>query len=78
MLVVQRKINQSIMIGDDIQIIVLEVSNGRVRIGIKADRAVPVHRQEVYDSIKNPDANFDPKADALDREKISKVIDRYD
>ncbi len=77
MLVVQRKINESIMIGDDVQIVVLEVTNGKVRIGIKADRSVPVHRQEVYDQIKKV-GNYDPKSDALDREKISKVIDRYD
>jgi carbon storage regulator len=77
MLVVQRKINESIMIGDDVQIFVLEVTNGKVRIGIKADRSVPVHRRELYDQIKKL-GNDHPKSDALDLEKISKVIDRYD
>ena len=78
MLVVQRKINEAVMIGDDIQIIVLEASNGKVRIGIKADRSVPVHRQEIYDQIKKLGPEYDPRNDSLDRQKISKVMDRYD
>ena len=48
MLVLTRKGNQSIMIGDDIEVSVLAVMGEKVRIGIAAPRAVPVFRQEVY------------------------------
>ena len=48
MLVLTRKANQSIMIGDDIEVSVLAVMGEKVRIGIAAPRAVPVFREEVY------------------------------
>jgi carbon storage regulator len=47
-LVLTRKSNQSIMIGDDIEISVLAVMGEKVRIGIEAPRSVPVFRREVY------------------------------
>ncbi len=52
MLVLTRKTNQSIMIGDDIEISVLVVSRDKIRLGITAPRDVPVFRKEVYLSIK--------------------------
>ena len=52
MLVLTRKINQSIMIGDDVEVSVLAVSGDKVRIGIAAPRDVPVFRKEVYLSIQ--------------------------
>jgi carbon storage regulator len=52
MLVLTRKTNQSIMIGDDVEISVLAVSGDKVRIGISAPREVPVFRKEVYLSIQ--------------------------
>jgi carbon storage regulator len=52
MLVLTRKTNQSIMIGDEIEVSVLAVSGDKVRIGIAAPRDVPVFRKEVYLSIK--------------------------
>jgi len=48
MLVLTRKGNQSIMIGDDIEVTVLAVMGEKVRIGIDAPRSVPVFRKEVY------------------------------
>lgn len=48
MLVLTRKSNQSIMIGDEIEVSVLAVSGEKVRLGIEAPRAVPVYRKEVY------------------------------
>jgi carbon storage regulator len=53
MLVLTRKTNQSIMIGDEIELMVLSVSGDKVRIGITAPREVPVFRKEVYLSIKD-------------------------
>lgn len=52
MLVLSRKENESIMIGDDIEVKVLEIRENQVKIGINAPRSVPVHRLEVYLSIK--------------------------
>ena len=48
MLVLTRKGNQSIMVGDDIEISVLAIMGEKVRIGIEAPRSVPVFRKEVY------------------------------
>ncbi len=52
MLVLTRKGNQSIMIGDDIEVSVLAIMGEKVRIGVDAPRAVPVFRKEVYIEIQ--------------------------
>ncbi|HZC12552.1 MAG TPA: carbon storage regulator CsrA [Thermoleophilaceae bacterium] len=52
MLVLTRKSNQSIMIGDEIEISVLAIMDEKVRIGIEAPRSVPVFRREVYVDIQ--------------------------
>jgi carbon storage regulator len=52
MLVLTRKAGQSIMIGDGIEIAVLSVSGEKVRLGITADKDVPIHRDEVYRRIE--------------------------
>lgn len=48
MLVLQRRIGESIIIGDDVNITVLGVTGNQVRIGINASKDIPVHREEVY------------------------------
>lgn len=52
MLVLTRKVNQSIIINDNIEVIVLEVRGEQIRLGIKAPREVAVHRKEIYDQIQ--------------------------
>lgn len=52
MLVLTRKGNQSIMIGDEIEVSVLAIMGEKVRIGIEAPRSVPVFRREVYEEIR--------------------------
>ncbi|MEI7486023.1 MAG: carbon storage regulator CsrA [Chryseobacterium sp.] len=52
MLILSRKINESLVINNNIVITVVEVGRGKVRIGIEAPSEIPVHRQEVYDAIK--------------------------
>ncbi|HUN78597.1 MAG TPA: carbon storage regulator CsrA [Solirubrobacteraceae bacterium] len=52
MLVLTRKTTQSIMIGDDIEVTVLSNDGAKVRLGIRAPAAVPVHRVEIYDEIQ--------------------------
>ncbi|HEX6583892.1 MAG TPA: carbon storage regulator CsrA [Thermoleophilaceae bacterium] len=63
MLVLTRKSNQSIMIGDDIEISVLAIMGEKVRIGIEAPRSVPVFRREVYVEIQEDQATSDDPED---------------
>ena len=63
MLVLTRKSNQSIMIGDDIEISVLAVMGEKVRIGIEAPRSVPVFRREVYVEIQEDQATGEASTD---------------
>lgn len=51
MLVLTRKINESINIGHDVEVFVVEIKDDHVKIGIKAPKDVPVYRQEIYKSI---------------------------
>tara|TARA_E500000081_G_C6041618_1_gene309509 strand:+ start:688 stop:855 length:168 start_codon:yes stop_codon:yes gene_type:complete len=55
MLVLSRKAEESMYIGDDIKITVLDVRGGQVRIGITAPQEVKIHREEVYKRISNED-----------------------
>lgn len=48
MLVLSRKLGEKIMIGDDVEIVIVEIDRNKVRLGILAPRDVPVHRQEIY------------------------------
>jgi carbon storage regulator len=52
MLVLSRKRNESIIIADNITIVVIEIRPDKVRLGIEAPREVPVHRREVFDAIQ--------------------------
>jgi carbon storage regulator len=70
MLVLTRKTNQSIMIGDDVEISVLAVSRDKIRLGITAPRDVPVFRKEVYLSMKEEETGG---ADASDT--VSEALD---
>jgi carbon storage regulator len=70
MLVLTRKGNQSIMIGDDIEVSVLSIMGEKVRIGIEAPRDIPVFRKEVYVEIQEgrdgeEDGEIDDELDRL-------------
>jgi carbon storage regulator len=88
MLVLTRKSNQSIMIGDDIEVSVLSIMGEKVRIGIQAPRDIPVFRKEVYLEIQEergevvvpagvrdggPDA---PSAESSDARSLRAEVDR--
>jgi carbon storage regulator len=73
MLVLTRKSNQSIMIGDEIEVSILAISGEKVRLGIEAPRSVPVFRKEVYLEMQQdrgePSGTRAAVDDALDRLK---------
>ena len=61
MLVLSRKRNERIVIGDNIKITIVEVLGDKVRVGIEAPENVTVHRQEVYDAIQTDKKGKRPK-----------------
>lgn len=71
MLVLTRKTNQSIMIGDDVEVSVLAVTGDKVRVGISAPRDVPVFRKEVYLSIQAESAQSAEGAG----ERVNRALD---
>ena len=65
MLILTRRIGETIKIGDDITVTVLGVKGNQVRLGVGAPREVAVHREEIYDRIQTE--NEDPKVTQLPR-----------
>lgn len=72
MLILDRKVNQSIMIGN-IEVIVTEVKGDHVKVGINAPRYIPVHRKEIYDLIKSQNVEA-AKAAPPDLDKLKEVF----
>ncbi len=73
MLVLSRQRDETIMIGDDVEITIVDIRGDKVRLGITAPRHIQVHRKEVYDAIKRENeqaAKMRPKdmTDAIERE----------
>ena len=64
MLVLSRHRDESIMIGDNVIITVIDIRGDKVRLGIEAPNDVPVHRQEVYEAIKRDIKKASPPAAA--------------
>jgi carbon storage regulator len=56
MLILTRRVNEKLMVGDDVTVTVLSISGNQVRIGVTAPRHVPVHREEVYDKVKRQES----------------------
>lgn len=52
MLTLTRKVGEVIRIGDDIEVVVKEIRRGQVRVGIVAPKEVPIHREEVYQALR--------------------------
>ena len=72
MLAVARKINQSIMIGSDIEITLLEIKGDQVKIGINAPKSVPIYRKEIYMQIQ--DENKKASEGEIDVEVLNKLF----
>ena len=56
MLILTRRVNEKLMVGDDVTVTVLSISGNQVRIGVNAPRHVPVHREEIYDKVKRQES----------------------
>jgi len=70
MLVLSRKKNESIVINDDITIVVVEIRGDKVRLGVEAPKEVPVHRREVFDAIhRNEGVSGEKEANKADAAK---------
>jgi carbon storage regulator len=74
MLVLSRQRDETIMIGDEIELTVVDIRGDKVRIGIKAPADVPVHRKEVYDAIKKENE----QAARLGRHDVPSLAGRRD
>lgn len=59
MLILTRKIGESLLIGDDVEITVLSVRGSQVKLGVKAPKEISVHREEIYQRIKSLSENSD-------------------
>ena len=57
MLILTRRMNETLMVGDDVSVTVLAINGNQVRIGVKAPRHIPVHRKEIYDKIKEQESS---------------------
>lgn len=52
MLVLARRLNESIIIGDDIEVVIIDIKGDQVKLGIKAPKMISVHRKEIYEEIQ--------------------------
>lgn len=68
MLVLSRKVNETIRINDNISVTVVSIKGDKVRLGIAAPKEIPVHRQEVYEAI------YEAQCAALTRSKESATV----
>ena len=72
MLALARKTNQSIMIGNDIEITLLEIKGDQVKIGINAPKSVPIYRKKIYVQIQ--DENKKASEGEIDVEALNKLF----
>ena len=75
MLVLSRQRDETIMIGDDIEITVVDVRGDKVRLGINAPSSVPVHRKEIYEEIKRENREA-MRVQLDDLEKVNQKLNR--
>lgn len=72
MLALARKVNESIMLGNDIEITLLEIKGDQVKIGISAPKSVPIYRKEIYLQIQ--EENKQAAGQEIDVEALKKAF----
>ena len=75
MLVLSRQKDESIMIGDEVEITIVDVRGDKVRLGITAPKNIPVHRREIYDAIQREKAQKESELHAGDNGPADKPED---
>lgn len=75
MLVLTRKAGEKIQIGDDISILIMEIKGKQVRLGIEAPSDIKVHREEIYQRIKEENIKAS-KVECLEVDKLKKLLDQ--
>jgi carbon storage regulator len=79
MLVLSRKRDESIMIGDNVEITIVDVRGDKVRLGITAPKEIPVHRREIYDAIQREKAagkDSPEHPESVNRDELEKVASK--
>ncbi|NMB25631.1 MAG: carbon storage regulator CsrA, partial [Firmicutes bacterium] len=74
MLVLTRKVDESIIIGDNIKIIVVDIRGDQVKVGIDAPREIPVHREEIYAEIQEENLRAAMSGKVANLDKIAGMI----
>lgn len=75
MLVLARRLNESIMIGDEIEVVIIDIKGDQVKLGIRAPKRVTVHRKEIYDEIRKENiAAVDSKLKPEELREISEIF----
>jgi carbon storage regulator len=72
MLALSRKINESLMIGNEVEITILEIKGDQVKIGISAPKAIPIYRKEIYIQIQ--ESNKEAAQGSSSAEELMKLI----
>jgi carbon storage regulator len=75
MLVLARRLNESIMIGDEIEVVVIDIKGDQVKLGIRAPKRITVHRKEVYEEIKKE--NIAAMESKFNSENLKEVTDIF-
>lgn len=73
MLALARKVNQSIVIGNDIEVTILEIKGDQIKIGINAPKNVPIYRKEIYTQIQEENKSA---VQEVDLEKIRNLFEQ--
>jgi carbon storage regulator len=75
MLVLARRLNESIMIGDEIEVVVIDIKGDQVKLGIRAPKRVTVHRKEIYEEIRKENiAAMDSKLKPEELKELSEFL----
>ncbi|MDY6935370.1 MAG: carbon storage regulator CsrA [Spirochaetota bacterium] len=75
MLVLARKLNESIMIGDEVELVVIDIKGDQVKLGIKAPRRIAVHRKEIYEEIQQE--NIAASSSEFTQETLKDISDYF-